>query len=310
MSETVPGPVAGPAAAPGTVTGRSWTVVLPLKGGAGAKSRLGGPPRLAAAIAADCLASVLACPDVREVLVVTADAATKAAATRAGARVVAERRPGAGLPAAVRDGVSAVGDRLRPVAILLGDLPALRPDDLATALRAAGTTLAAHPTAPMAAVPDAQGTGTVLLAAREAGALDPAFGAGSAAEHTRRGAVRLDLDLPRLRRDVDTPTDLGTALALGCGPRTARLCAVRHYPGAVQATVYRFDPVTADGAVVTDDGHVLPFDSTAFATSGLMLLRPGQRIAVTISGGVPGGRVTSLWLESVGAVPATPPQHP
>jgi 2-phospho-L-lactate guanylyltransferase len=37
----------------------------------------------------------------------------------------------------------------------------------------------------------------------------------------RRGASRLDLALPRLRRDVDTPADLEAALALGVGPRTA-----------------------------------------------------------------------------------------
>ena len=73
----------------------------------------------------------------------------------------------------------------------------------------------------MAAVPDTEGTGTVLLAARTPAGLDPAFGAGSFAEHVRRGALPLDLDLPRLRRDVDTPADLEAALALGLGHRTA-----------------------------------------------------------------------------------------
>jgi 2-phospho-L-lactate/phosphoenolpyruvate guanylyltransferase len=60
-----------------------------------------------------------------------------------------------------------------------------------------------------------------LLAAATPGALQPAFGPGSLAAHVRRGAVPLDLDLPRLRRDVDTPADLDEALALGVGPRTA-----------------------------------------------------------------------------------------
>ena len=73
----------------------------------------------------------------------------------------------------------------------------------------------------MVVVPDAEGSGTVLLAGRTPADLDPAFGPDSLTEHVRRGAVRLDLDLPRLRRDVDTPADLDQALALGVGPRTA-----------------------------------------------------------------------------------------
>jgi len=79
----------------------------------------------------------------------------------------------------------------------------------------------------MAAVPDADGTGTVLLAARTPARLDPAFGPVSFAEHLRRGAVPLPLDLPRLRRDVDTPADLDAALALGVGARTASALSER-----------------------------------------------------------------------------------
>jgi 2-phospho-L-lactate guanylyltransferase len=109
----------------------------------------------------------------------------------------------------------------RPTAVLLGDLPALRPADLSAGLRATARTLAARPQAPMAAVPDAEGSGTVLLAARTAAALDPAFGPSSLAEHRRRGAAVVELDDDRLRHDVDTPADLRVALALGVGPRTA-----------------------------------------------------------------------------------------
>jgi 2-phospho-L-lactate guanylyltransferase len=109
--------------------------------------------------------------------------------------------------------------------VLLGDVPALRPEDLSVALHALQTALAAHRAATMAAVPDAEGSGTVLLGARAAGDLVPAFGPDSLARHVRRGAVRLDLDLPRLRRDVDTPADLAQALSLGAGPRTTRAAA-------------------------------------------------------------------------------------
>lgn len=221
----------------GAPTGAAWSVVLPVKGGPAAKSRLGAGPALAAAIVADCLAAVLGCPEVARVLVVSSDPQTAARARALGAEPVPERQSGSGLGPAVRDGIRAA-PRRAPVAVVLGDLPALRPDDLGTALRAAAAALGADPAAPMVVVPDADGTGTVLLAAREPAHLDPAFGPDSAREHVRRGAVRLDLALPRLRRDVDTPDDLLAALRLGCGPRTraelaraGRLAALTAGPG-------------------------------------------------------------------------------
>jgi 2-phospho-L-lactate guanylyltransferase len=206
-----------------------WTLVLPVKGGARAKSRLGATPAVAAAIALDCLDAVLACPAVGSCLVVSADIATQRSARLAGATVVPESRPGSGLVAAIGDGLAAASRRpwcARPAAVLLADLPALSPDDLQAALAAARSALEAGG-ARMAAVPDAEGTGTVLLAARTPARLDPAFGPGSFAEHLRRGAVPLPLELPRLRRDVDTPADLEAALALGVGPRTRSALAER-----------------------------------------------------------------------------------
>ena len=216
-----------------------WCIVLPLKGGSAAKSRLGADPALAQAIAEDCLDAVLACPGVRTAIVVTADPDTAGWAGSAGATVVTESVPGAGLAAAIRDGLAGAHG---PCAVLLGDLPALRPGDLRLALDAAAQRLSAtlelagaRPAGrrpqraggslpPMVFVPDAEGSGTVMLAAETPTAMDHAFGPGSAREHARRGAVRLDLDLPRLRRDVDTEADLHAAAVLGCGPRTtARL---------------------------------------------------------------------------------------
>ena len=212
---------------------RRWTLVVPLKGGAGAKSRLGGPPGLARALALDTLESVVAADGVRAVLVVTADGVTAAAARALGAGVVPESRAPGGLLAAVADGLAAA-DPARPAAVLLGDLPALSPDDLAVALDACDDALLDARTA---LVPDAEGTGSVLLAARRPSDLDPAFGPDSAAEHVRRGAARLDLDLPRLRRDVDTPADLGAVLALGAGRRT------RTVVGAIGAAAGDLDAV-------------------------------------------------------------------
>ncbi|MEV6813324.1 NTP transferase domain-containing protein, partial [Micromonospora sp. NPDC051296] len=116
-----------------------WTAVVPVKRLTAAKSRLrGGVPGvphedLALALAADTLEAVRACPGVAEVLVVTDDARVSATARRAGARVLPDV-PDAGLNAAFRHGAAGAGGW---VAGLTADLPALRPDELAAALRAA-----------------------------------------------------------------------------------------------------------------------------------------------------------------------------
>lgn len=197
-----------------------WTLLLPVKGGRRAKTRLGGPAELARALAMDCLDAVLTCPGVGTTLVVTSDAHVAARAGAAGALVHPERRPGAGLNAAVSDALAATACDY--VAVLLADLPALRPDELAGALDAAAACLQA-PGAPSSwvFVPDAEGTGTVLLAASSPALIKPAFGPGSAAAHAFLGAVRLDLDSPGLRRDVDTLADLQQARAIGLGPHTS-----------------------------------------------------------------------------------------
>lgn len=204
----------------GTTTSRyaapGWHLVVPVKGGPAAKSRL-HPPRgvtreaLAHAIALDTLDAVLGTVPAAQVVVVTSDDSTAAQARRAGARPVPD--PGRGLAAAIRAGVSVLRDVTSgPAGILLGDLPALRPADLTDALdQALGYR--------RAFVPDAAGTGTVLLTAGAAGDLRPRFGVGSAAAHARQ-STRLDLDLPHLRTDVDDDASLAAAVALGLGPRT------------------------------------------------------------------------------------------
>jgi 2-phospho-L-lactate guanylyltransferase (CobY/MobA/RfbA family) len=108
-----------------------------------------------------------------------------------------------------------------PVVALTADLPAMRAEDLESALVAAA--LAGR----RAFVPDLEGTGTVLLASPSGEALAPHFGPGSAAAHLRSGAVLLDGAWPSLRRDVDTAADLDAAVRLGLGAHTGQvLCAV------------------------------------------------------------------------------------
>lgn len=198
-----------------------WTLVLPVQSPARAKSRLEVPagvdrPALARSIARDALAAVRATTAVARRVVVTADEETAAQCRTAGDHV--ERDSGRSLTEAVRRGVEAARAIApdAPTAVLLADVPALTSEELAAALDAVGAV-------PFAVVPDAEGSGSVLLAAARADLLRPAFGPDSARRHQRAGAVRLDLDLPRLRRDVDTWAALVEAAHLGLGPATAAL---------------------------------------------------------------------------------------
>ena len=52
------------------------------------------------------------------------------------------------------------------------------------------------------------------------GTFAPRFGPDSASRHAADGAVRLELDLPRLRTDVDDLQSLVRVLELGAGPST------------------------------------------------------------------------------------------
>jgi cold shock CspA family protein len=77
----------------------------------------------------------------------------------------------------------------------------------------------------------------------------------------------------------------------------------------VQATVSEFDPESASGSLVTDEGVLVPFDATAFDRSGLVRLRPGQRLIVVTEGEGADLRATALRLENVAVVPVTQPHR-
>lgn len=199
----------------------TWTLVVPVKPLARAKSRLAGAAgphreRLALAIATDTVSAVLRCPRVRGVVVVTDDPTAAPELAALGARVVPDE-PDSGLNPALVHG-AAQARLLAPgggVGALSADLPALRPDQLDRVLEAAEA-------APNAFLPDAAGIGTTLYTARPGAAFAPAFGTESRARHRRLGARELVVeDVASVRRDVDTIDDLREALALGVGPRTA-----------------------------------------------------------------------------------------
>jgi 2-phospho-L-lactate guanylyltransferase len=256
--------------------------VVPLKRLDEAKSRLRGAlpgvphDRLVLALAEDTVTAALACPTVAEVTVVSDDRAASAALSELGARVEFDR-PDAGLNAAIVHGAAPYVERGRWVAALTADLPALRPDELESALTAAA---AEEPGAAAIRrfVTDAGETGTTLLTAPPGAPLDPRFGAGSARAHARSGAIRLMGDWPTLQRDVDTADDLRAAAALGLGAHTAAL--LPRYGAGMQGTVASYDPEQRSGTVLLDDGTMLAFDADAFAASGLRLLRLGQRLRI------------------------------
>jgi 2-phospho-L-lactate guanylyltransferase len=197
-----------------------WIVVVPIKSAARGKSRLDvdGVDRaaLARAIALDTLAAASACAAVAQVVVVSDDPTLARESALIPALRYVPEGGALGLDAAIAAGLEAVDPHGRmPRAALLGDLPALRPGDLADALEAAASV-------DRAVVADAEGTGTTLVTARAGVTWISAFGEDSFARHGLLGCEALDVaEDSTLRRDVDTAAHLEAAATLGLGPRTA-----------------------------------------------------------------------------------------
>jgi 2-phospho-L-lactate guanylyltransferase len=201
-----------------------WVVVVPVKGTALAKSRLEVSHQrraeLARAFALDTVAAAVAAEAVTAVLVVTASDSVADAVRPLGVSTVREDGTAGlnpsivlALSVAQRDYAGA------PVAVLLGDLPALHPEELDVALGAAR----AHS---LSMVADAAGVGTVLVCALDAADHSVRFGGASRAAHREAGYVDLTITAPSgLRRDIDTVDDLKSASALPLGAHTRRVLA-------------------------------------------------------------------------------------
>lgn len=208
-------------------TEATWVALVPVKRGDIAKSRLTGVTAqqrtaLARAFPADCAAAALACGQVRAVVVITDDAVAAQTLRGLGAQVIPDE-PDAGLNPALEHARAYVLGRYgsAPVAVLSGDLPALRATELDTALRRARRFRRAF-------LCDQSGDGTTLLTADAGTALDPRFGPSSRQRHLASGAQELEPHgLASVRRDVDTRADLQDALGLGVGGHTAAVLA-RH----------------------------------------------------------------------------------
>ncbi len=216
MSDPAPVRPAAP-----TPRARTFGVLIPVKPAAVAKSRLGplgdeARRALATAFAMDTVAAAGEAAGVAEVLVVTDDVPLALRLREIGVAAVPDGETES-LNATLRQGAAELVRRhpgVRPVA-LCADLPALRSGELAAALAAADVEKPSF-------VADHQSVGTTLYVAPTLEAFRPRFGTGSRDAHLADGAVEVRIDpLESLRRDVDTPDDLRSAVALGVGPRTS-----------------------------------------------------------------------------------------
>lgn len=196
-----------------------WVVLVPIKRFMDGKQRLGARAdrtALAEAFARDTLDAVAASPRVRMILVMTDDPGLVGdLALPVAVTVRTQRSPG--LNNAIGEGLRYAQDSWPDYgqAVLLGDVPALVSDDLDRTLELAEEI-------PLGLVPDAAGTGSVMITGQPGMPLLPAFGPGSAQRHRDLGH-RLLRGTERLRRDVDTPEDLDVAARLGVGGHTAAL---------------------------------------------------------------------------------------
>ncbi|MBM6400481.1 2-phospho-L-lactate guanylyltransferase [Phycicoccus sonneratiae] len=274
-------------------------LVVPVKGGPLAKSRLDLPEgtrrAFAEAFARDTLAAAAtALPDA-VVLVVTSDRGVRLGVTADGFRVVDD--PGEGLDPAVAAGfAAAVALGAGTVGVLLADHPALRPEELLTALAAA------RGRGPVV-VPDADGTGTALLvlplvdpAGRPCTVPPTRFGPGSAAAHEGLGWERVEVDAPGLRGDVDDAASFAEAIAAGVGPHTRAALARATLPG-VQATIHRI-PGDEGGSALLDDGREVAVPLAALVDSGLLHLRVGQRVSLELDDAE--AAATRVWIVGIG----------
>ncbi|MSQ30872.1 MAG: 2-phospho-L-lactate guanylyltransferase [Dehalococcoidia bacterium] len=201
----------------------STAIVVAVQQAARAKSRLSADitDDLREALVLAMLDDVLAAARAGHaglLVVVSADPAYDAVARAHDAEVL--RDAGEGYRAAAAFAVAHLADRVEAVLILPGDLPQVRPADIASAL-------AAIEANGVLLVPLEDG-GTAALGLRPLDAIAPAFGPDSAALHraaAQAAGLRLvEARYDSMRVDVDTRADLD-AVRAGAGPATRAVLA-------------------------------------------------------------------------------------
>ncbi|HMZ15683.1 MAG TPA: 2-phospho-L-lactate guanylyltransferase [Mycobacterium sp.] len=197
-------------------------LVIAVKRLADAKTRLapvfagGSREHVVLAMLLDTIAAARAVSALHSITIVTPDETAAAAARGLGAEVLPDPTPSSDpdpLNSAILAAAAAVAGRTPNIAVLQGDLPALRSVELEEALTQGRSHRRSF-------VADRHGSGTAALFAFGS-PLDPRFGADSAHRHRESGAVELTGPWPGLRCDIDTPEDLAAAERLGVGAATA-----------------------------------------------------------------------------------------
>ncbi|TXI52443.1 MAG: 2-phospho-L-lactate guanylyltransferase [Mycobacterium sp.] len=197
-------------------------LVIAVKRLADAKTRLapvfagGSREHVVLAMLLDTIAAARAVSALHSITIVTPDETAAAAARGLGAEVLPDPTPSSDpdpLNSAILAAAAAVAGRAPNIAVLQGDLPALRSLELEEALTQGRSHRRSF-------VADRHGSGTAALFAFGS-PLDPRFGADSAHRHRDSGAVELTGPWPGLRCDIDTPEDLAAAERLGVGAATA-----------------------------------------------------------------------------------------
>lgn len=172
--------------------------VLPIKSFARAKTRLGGDPVRAEAMARSVLAALQEVRCLDAVLVVTREPRVQAE------HVVPDPDEAGHSEAALLGIEAALARGARRVLLVPGDCPLLDPTEVEALLDFAppGVTI----------VPDRHGTGTNALVLEPPDVMAPSFGPGSCARHAalaQAAGVPVTIRrVPTLAFDVDTPEDL------------------------------------------------------------------------------------------------------
>lgn len=198
--------------------------IVPVKALGDSKTRLApgardAIERLSLAMMGDVLDALLAVPTIARVGVITPDASVAAAASRCGAEALLRDDPGlnAAIEAGARTLAPADGDA---ALVVLGDVAAASPDDLAT--------LVATLEGPGVALAPSRDGGTSALLRSPRSVIPARFGPDSAKRHReeaeRAGVVYVERVLPSLAIDVDVTDDARAILenpTLGARTREA-----------------------------------------------------------------------------------------
>jgi 2-phospho-L-lactate guanylyltransferase len=196
--------------------------VVPVKPLASAKSRLAldddERADLALAFAVDTVSALSASDRIAQVVVVTPDPVVADRLRGLGALIV--RDDGSSLDGALRRGLDAAAASGLGLAVVPGDLPCLRAEDVDAVLAAASGSRGVF-------VPDLEGTGTTFVVHPASQPAITRYGPGSAARHRDLGLIALHDAPARARQDVDTLDDLRAAAVLGLGPESRAVLVAR-----------------------------------------------------------------------------------